>query len=195
MKIANSSKILCSALMLSVLAVSCSKKNQAAEDPVADESKIVTGTMEVTSPKQDYSSLKPVETVTKSVSDEFDSFMNDLGSNITDLASSSVEGLNGIIDSIKDSDTVTAITDKINETAESLKNPETYTNLLDTAKDKAAEIGENIKNSDVVNNLTDTVSSAVENLGIGGGGVDAETQSALDSLNSLVGDWAGKLKF
>ena len=195
MKIRKSSKIIFPILAASVFAVSCSKKagNVVENDPTVDSSKIVTGKIEVETPSESYSNLTPTTTQT----DEFDAFINDIGTKIGDATTGTLDLLNGAIDSIKDSSTISTITDALTSTVDMITNPDTYTGAIDSIKNSVGEsaketvssitesVTESVKNSDVVTGITDTLSSAAENLG-GSLGIDSETQDALNTLGGLL---------
>ncbi len=195
MKIRKSSKIIFPILAASVFAVSCSKKagNVVENDPTVDSSKIVTGKIEVETPSESYSNLTPTTTQT----DEFDAFVNDIGTKIGDATTGTLDLLNGAIDSIKDSSTISTITDALTSTVDMITNPDTYTGAIDSIKNSVGEsaketvssitesVTESVKNSDVVTGITDTLSSAAENLG-GSLGIDSETQDALNTLGGLL---------
>ncbi|MBQ5399740.1 MAG: hypothetical protein IIU15_00695 [Treponema sp.] len=195
MKIRKSSKIIFPILAASIFAVSCSKKagNVVENDPTVDSSKIVTGKIEVETPSESYSNLTPTTTQT----DEFDAFVNDIGTKIGDATTGTLDLLNGAIDSIKDSSTISTITDALTSTVDMITNPDTYTGAIDSIKNSVGEsaketvssitesVTESVKNSDVVTGITDTVSSAAENLG-GSLGIDSETQDALNTLGGLL---------
>lgn len=195
MKIRKSSKIIFPILAASIFAVSCSKKagNVVENDPTVDSSKIVTGKIEVETPSESYSNLTPTTTQT----DEFDAFINDIGTKIGDATTGTLDLLNGAIDSIKDSSTISTITDALTSTVDMVTNPDTYTGAIDSIKNSVGEsaketvssitesVTESVKNSDVVTGITDTVSSAAENLG-GSLGIDSETQDALNTLGGLL---------
>lgn len=195
MKIRKSSKIIFPILAASIFAVSCSKKagNVVENDPTVDSSKIVTGKIEVETPSESYSNLTPTTTQT----DEFDAFVNDIGTKIGDATTGTLDLLNGAIDSIKDSSTISTITDALTSTVDMITNPDTYTGAIDSIKNSVGEsaketvssitesVTESVKNSDVVTGITDTLSSAAENLG-GSLGIDSETQDALNTLGGLL---------
>lgn len=195
MKIRKSSKIIFPILAASVFAVSCAKKagNVVENDPTVDSSKIVTGKIEVETPSESYSNLTPTTTQT----DEFDAFINDIGTKIGDATTGTLDLLNGAIDSIKDSSTISTITDALTSTVDMITNPDTYTGAIDSIKNSVGEsaketvssitesVTESVKNSDVVTGITDTLSSAAENLG-GSLGIDSETQDALNTLGGLL---------
>ena len=195
MKIRKSSKIIFPILAASIFAVSCSKKagNVVENDPTVDSSKIVTGKIEVETPSESYSNLTPTTTQT----DEFDAFINDIGTKIGDATTGTLDLLNGAIDSIKDSSTISTITDALTSTVDMITNPDTYTGAIDSIKNSVGEsaketvssitesVTESVKNSDVVTGITDTLSSAAENLG-GSLGIDSETQDALNTLGGLL---------
>ncbi len=198
MKIRKSSKIIFPILAASIFAVSCSKKagNVVENDPTVDSSKIVTGKIEVETPSESYSNLTPT-TPTTTQTDEFDAFVNDIGTKIGDATTGTLDLLNGAIDSIKDSSTISTITDALTSTVDMITNPDTYTGAIDSIKNSVGEsaketvssitesVTESVKNSDVVTGITDTLSSAAENLG-GSLGIDSETQDALNTLGGLL---------
>ena len=199
MKTTKSAAVIIAAAAISVLAVSCSKKEKLPEDSVPESSKLVTGTIEVTPQANDFSNLS--NAADSDTSTDLDNIFGSLSSGLNDFATTTADSLNTAIDTLKDSDTLNAITDTLSSAASTLSNPETYTNAIESAKDSLSSITgnitESVKNSDVVTSIGDTFSNAAENLtnllpttnaDKETKGVDQETKDAMDSLDSLVND-------
>lgn len=204
MKIKNSVKIMCGAFTLAALTMSCSKKT--VETKTEDNSsKLVTGTIEVDSINNSFNNLSSEwKSMGETLSDELENNIEDIGASFSTLGNT----LNGIVDS----PAFGTLTDTINSTMDTLTNPDTYSQALDSTKnaldnltnstkdkidsfkdsaadkiedfkDSTTNKIEDLKNSEAINSLTDSFNSAMDSLK--DFKLDTETQDALDSLKDL----------